>query len=911
MLYNLAISIIVESKINTEEEIDKCISELRQLPMFTKKISDEQALEVKASITAERAIKLEQGYLIEGKKHEHWFLSRKANLDMRYWERYKKHLLHEKHFATDVVNTMDDILDILTDLLGDPDRSTGFQRRGLIIGDVQSGKTANYTGLICKAADAGYKVVVLMTGTIEKLRRQTQIRLDEGFVGIDSDAMMNQKDNINIGVGNFDPSIHPMVLTSTRDDFKLKNATNLGFNLKTINGTVLFVIKKNVTVLKRLNKWLCTFNQNGREKIDHSLLVIDDEADNASVNTNPEDRDPTATNYWITEILNNFKRTSYVGFTATPFANIFIDPDSNESLEKENLFPKDYIYSLNAPSNYIGARSIFEEGAAWKNMLQKIDINQIEQSEYIPSKHKQEHIIREVPDDMKKAINAFFLINAIRDFREDVSTTHRSMLINVSRFVSLQRQLGILVNGYVKELQASIRLNWKKSPEDALKDPDIMDLKNTFDDLYSDVNVTWEDILTVLNSATVPIKVFVINQKSNTALNYEEYDKDGLRVIAIGGLSLSRGLTLEGLAISYFYRNSKTYDTLMQMGRWFGYRGGYADLCRIWMSEESIEWYRTISEATDELRKDVKRYEDTDLTPMDFGLRVRSDITALIVTAYNKMRSARMATVNTSLSGEAIETPELFTDKERNNTNLKCIEKFIAEISEKGHTIHTYQRINSTKKVFGFIDICKEDIMGLLSLYQVTLRDTIFDTETLRKFIAQYAGDELNFWDISFVSGESDLPEYKIAPEYSVKRIQRSYSLVSDDKIAKMSGSKRRLGSRTDAFFNLTEHQIREVKTLSQKETPSQKDYFRYIKRKPLLCIYMIELTDCKDQDKVESGVAAKISERFLDQPMVGIGIGIPKLGDLKTKYAKYVINKIQALNMDSESEDIDIGDDE
>jgi hypothetical protein len=376
-------------------------------------------------------------------------------------------------------------------------------------------------------------------------------------------------------------------------------------------------------------------------------------------------------------------------------------------------------------------------------------------------------------------------------------------------------------------------------------------------------------------------------------------------------LSLSRGLTLEGLAISYFYRNSRTYDTLMQMGRWFGYRGSYADLCRIWMSEESIEWYRTISEATDELRKDVKRYEDTDLTPMEFGLRVRSDITALIVTAYNKMRSAMVATVSTSLSGEAIETPELFTDKERNSSNLKCVEQLIADMFEKGHMIHVFNRINSSKEVYGFKDICKADIMDFLSLYQVTLRDTIFDTETLRKFIAQYGGDELDFWDISFVAGESSLPEYQIAPGYTVKRILRSYSLVSDDRIAKMLGSKRRLGSRTDAFFNLNEHQMREVKTLSQKETPSQKDYFRYIKRKPLLCIYMIELTDCKDQDKVESGIAAEIRGRFLDRPMVGIGIGIPNLGDVKTKYAKYVINKVQARNMESESEDIDIGDDE
>lgn len=202
-------------------------------------------------------------------------------------------------------------------LLGDPTRSIVYKRRGLIIGDVQSGKTANYTGLICKAVDAGYKVVVLLTGTIEKLRQQTQQRIDEGFVGRDSDAMMKQKDNgVITGVGKYDPSIYPMVLTSTTDDFKQQNARSLNFNLQTINGSVIFVVKKNSAVLKRLNRWFKTFNQNGKDPIDNSILVIDDEADNASVNTKAEDS-PTAINGHIreTDDMNYFSflviRSSY------------------------------------------------------------------------------------------------------------------------------------------------------------------------------------------------------------------------------------------------------------------------------------------------------------------------------------------------------------------------------------------------------------------------------------------------------------------------------------------------------------------------------------------------------------------------------------------------------------------------
>ena len=143
---------------------------------------------------------------------------------------------------------------------------------------------------------------------------------------------------------------------------------------------------------------------------------------------------------------------------------------------------------------------------------------------------------------------------------------------------------------------------------------------------------------------------------------------------------MSRGLTLEGLVVSYFYRNSKMYDTLMQMGRWFGYRKGYDDLCRIWMSDESIEWYRHISQATDELRDEIKRYEDTGLTPMDFGLRVRSDITSLIVTARNKMRSAESRECVICLSGAHIETPEIYSDIDKNRKNYETVRLFVEEL---------------------------------------------------------------------------------------------------------------------------------------------------------------------------------------------------------------------------------------
>ena len=348
--YNLLISLIVGQDIVEEKKIDEYINQFKVLPMFSTSLTEEDIKNVRNKITSEMSIKLDMGTLLKGDyNYKKWFLNKKSELDMKYWERYKTYLLQDKKFSPTVVNTMDDILDTLTDLLGDPSTDSKFQRRGLIMGDVQSGKTSNYTGLICKGADAGYKVIVLLTGTIEKLRKQTQLRLDEGFVGIDSAAMIKNRENNRIGVGKYDQTITPVVLTSTINDFKAQTARNLGFDLKTINQPVIFVVKKNVSSLKHLNKWLRTFNKGTEESIDNSLLLIDDESDNASVNTNPEDRNPTSINAQIRDLLNIFTKSSYVGFTATPFANIFIDPDTNDSMLKEDLFPKYYIYSLNAP----------------------------------------------------------------------------------------------------------------------------------------------------------------------------------------------------------------------------------------------------------------------------------------------------------------------------------------------------------------------------------------------------------------------------------------------------------------------------------------------------------------------------------------------------------------------------------
>lgn len=885
-----------------ERTIDEKIEELRCIPTFSS-LSDIEVENVRAEIKSEFSIKLDQGSLIQEKGHEKWFLDKKTLLDMKYWERYKKYLLNDKGFSVKVVNVMDDILDKLTDLLGDPSRDVAYSRRGLIIGDVQSGKTANYLGLICKAVDAGYKVVVLMTGTIEKLRKQTQMRVDEGFVGADSDAMVKMLENGQvIGVGKYDSSIRPMVLTSTADDFKQQNANNLGFDLRNINGPVIFVVKKNSSILKRLNKWLTTFNQNGQQKIRQSILMIDDEADNASVNTNKDEDSPTAINGQIRDLVSKFEKSSYVGFTATPFANIFIDPDSYDAMLEEDLFPKDYIYSLNAPSNYTGARNIFAEDGNASYMLVEIDDNfrNPQSIEFIlPLKHKSSIHVRELPKDLKTAIEAFVLANTMEDLM-GLSDNHRSMLINVSRFTAVQEEVSGLVNEYLKNIQSACKLYCKFPADKALQDIYIKQLKETFEVIYSNVDFEWEEVQTQLYNSCGSIMVQTINQRNGQNLNYDDYPH-GLRLIAVGGMSLSRGLTLEGLVISYFYRNSRMYDTLMQMGRWFGYRGKYAELCRIWMSDDSIEWYRYISQATDELREEVKRFEDSGLTPKDFGLRVRSDLTALIVTARNKMRSTAEMECAISFSGVYIDTPEIYADVDKNRRNLGSINSLI-------NTCMTYGEEYIPKIEGGqYIvrDIPVQVILEFLDEIEVSPKNEKFNTMAIKRFIREYRGGELKKWDIAFASGKSER-EIELCNSMKYHCVSRSFSIENDGKILKMSGSKKHLAGGGDAAAALSKEKVRELKERSERNLSSD-DYFKNVDRNPLLTIFIVDLNECKPSEFSEQ--EEKIKEQYSQDYVIGFGMGIPSLSDQETKYVKYVLNKI-AIQKIFEDE-LDLGEDD
>src|SRR5574344_968427 len=625
-----------------------------------------------------------------------------------FWDRYKRYLREKSSIDLKSIDLLGEkTLPELMNCIGDPNEKFEGRKltRGLILGDVQSGKTSTYTGLICKAADAGYKVIILLAGITESLREQTQERIDEGIVGYSIRLVEKVVVKGKVGVGNDNKPRRATSFTTCAKDF-VGDCDKISTTLSEHNSIVMFVVKKNVSVLTKLYNWLKDNNLDIVEKcVPHPMLLIDDEADNASVNTRKDETDPTRTNKIIRSICNLFKNATYVGFTATPFANVFIDPDSEDSMKHADLFPENFIYSLPTPSTYIGAKKIFYEDGKYHGNLRFI--SDIEEPDYTSEEYKQAskydpHSLNSgpfyyrhkkewegnLPSSLRESILCFFIANEVRDLRGDKSKP-RSMLINMSRFIKVQNIIRDYVQQTYDNFVNTVRYDFNEKSSSNKRLTLYKELHELWNKHFSHISdVTFERIIckdTILNSVG-SIEVEVVNGGKNSGkLDYKA--KPSLRVIAIGGLALSRGLTLEGLLVSYFYRNTATFDVLMQMGRWFGYRNGYDDLFQIWTSVESASWYEEIANASEELKGDIKTMFDQHLTPKDFGIRVRDFCEDLQITASNKMRSSYDLMVVESYYGNIFDTPYVSRNVEQNRKNWEEVKQLAQNLFNEGFTL--------------------------------------------------------------------------------------------------------------------------------------------------------------------------------------------------------------------------------
>ena len=862
-----------------------------------------------------------------------------SNLEIKdnfFWSRYKDYLINYSSISRISINLLDDVtLPDIMNCLGNPNDKLKEPRlrRGLIIGDVQSGKTATYTGLICKAADAGYKVVILLTGITENLRRQTQERIDEGIVGMTLRKEGTIEKSIRVGVGLDNKQIKATSVTSTLNDF-VGNCNKITMSLAS-NSLIIFVIKKNVSVLQRLYNWLKDQNIDPLKGcVDVPMLLIDDEADNASVNTRKDETDPTKTNKLIRQVCNLFMNSTYVGFTATPFANVFIDPDSVDSMRHADLFPEHFIYALEAPSNYVGADKIFyPDGVYYKNLRYISDIIEPDYtSEEFKDlaqnnpdvlnagafyyKHKKEWD-GVLPDSLREAIICFCLANVIRDARGQ-GKAPRSMLVNMSRFIHVQKVITERISEWFEQIFNDIRVNFSDDSNKNLNLPLYKELQSVWVKNFNHVtDISFERVSqkVALLGALEKIDVRMVNgSKQSASLNYKE--TPSLRVIAVGGLALSRGLTLEGLMVSYFYRNTATFDVLMQMGRWFGYRHGYEDLFQIWTSHTSAMWYSEVARASAELKNDIREMFDQQLTPKDFGIKVRDNCDELQITASNKMRSAVGKDMLYSFYGNIYDTPYVTSKIDHNKTNMQKVKELASNLFANGFTLKYADYKKASKDVNDqsdgtsryFADVPKKMIIEFLRSIKYSMANPRFDAKNIISFLEDEDTEGLNMWDVVFESGKSE-SHYNIEGLQQVKCMERSICNTNRNVI-QISTRRRVMTGSMEGRFTLSKEDIEKAEMAQRKQWEKDgensqgrdipvKAYFRFLpKRKPVLVIMFIKP---KEAEGTEEKMLTNYREELGDDCIVAFAVGCPGIKD-EGKAVRYQVNKIfQQLNIEGE----------
>lgn len=717
--------------------------------------------------------------------HEAW-LNATRKKDWRYWPRYRDML--ERKISVTAVDAVDKSTDHILSLMEDPDRAGPWDRRGLVVGHVQSGKTANYTGLICKAADAGYKIIVVLAGLHNNLRSQTQIRLEEGFLGYETSATGDIVKLIGVGANGRDFEIKPNCATNRTNtgDFNTKIAKHLAISPE--QRPWLFVVKKNKVVLDRLLKWIRghvtdATDAHGKRFVSNlPLLLIDDEADHASVDTGEqfidadgkpdEDHEPKAINSRIRKILHSFSKKAYVGYTATPFANIFIHRQNETPEEGSDLFPQSFIINLAAPSNYVGPARIFglqaPEGRSGLPLTRVFQDHTSEDGRdgWMPPKHPKDHSPAHMGQDMlppslHKAIQSFILACAAREARGQAAE-HSSMLIHVTRFTLVQKE----VHRQVEELVQKMKLRVTRGiDQDAL----LNDLRTLWESDFVPTSeaiaskltdseekpsmLPWVEILAKLPDVLSDIEVRMVNGKAKDALDYAEKRQKGLKVIAIGGDKLARGLTLEGLCTSYFVRTTKMYDTLMQMGRWFGYRPGYIDLCRLYTTKDLIDWFKHIADASEELREEFDTMAESGATPRDFGLRVQSH-SVLLVTSPLKMRTAK--NLQLSFSGDLLETVSMHNDGKILNQNLDTTNRLIAACGAPDEVDPKRMRGVQEQQWEGFVwnNVPANLIADFFDSFITHPKARKVNSALLRDFVRSMAAtNELTSWTVALLGG--------------------------------------------------------------------------------------------------------------------------------------------------------------
>ena len=513
-----------------------------------------------------------------------------------------------------------------------------------------------------------------------------------------------------------------------------------------------------------------------------------------------------------------------------------------------DLFPRDFIVSLDPPTNYFGAARVFRESE--ETILRDID----DHEDLLPTSHQIDHVVTGLPESLEEAVRVFILARAIRLARGQ-ACSHNSMLVNVSRFVAVQQQVRNEIQAFIERISSSVRINGARPVDEALRDPELAELHDSYREHYGDAcGRSWSEVQQCLHESVSAVSVLEINSRAAGSLDYSEHEASGLNVIAVGGLSLSRGLTLEGLTVSYFLRRSMMYDTLFQMGRWFGYRDGYDDLCRVWMPEEAQGWYDHIAESIDELRDELARMQSANATPRDFGLKVRSHPDTLVVTARNKMGSGKTHTVLIGLANRFVETAILHRNRLTLEANLRAATRLaddmraLSRAPEDGETLYFGRLVR---------DVPVTLVDSFLGAFRNHPGSPATESDPVRRYIALRAEDELSQWDVLFAGVQERTERSLVDHRLGFPLVcQRRASGKRSDRSMLMVTSRQRVSSRGITKVGLTDPQVQEAENeYDANRTPSSGGTTNYpdwiygrVRSKPLLVVHLLAMGE-KDDD--------------------------------------------------------------
>lgn len=721
----------------------------------------------------------------------------------------------------------------------------GLKKKGLVLGYVQSGKTANYTAVIAKAADAGYRTFIVMSGMHNNLRRQTQARIDRDL-GTDSWVR----------------------LTDVTADF---GSVLNGTALMTGGVHTIAVVKKNASRLRRLRDWLRDIDEDVRARC--PILILDDEADQATPNSLAARDELSRINALIREIWAEIPTGSYVGYTATPFANVFMDPDD----EKE-LYPSDFILDLPRSPDYFGAERIFgrtslddaDEPDDGLDMVRVIPDDEADSLRPPSRRDEQSSFDPDVPVSLERAARWFVLASALRRLRGQ-QDQHNSMLVHTSAYVAphfaMRARLVELTDRFRAEVDAG----------------NLGPFEEVFHDEYGRVDpplgareVRWSEVSSVLPQILNELRVVVDNGISDDRLNYDRRDDEGVAVaetvIAVGGSTLSRGLTLEGLTVSYFIRSSNTYDTLLQMGRWFGYRPGYEDLPRIWMPEDLREDFMFLALVEEEIRRDMRRLEKMNVTPQQFGLRVRAHPGRLSITSRAKMAHADL--VRISYAGQRHQTIVLHEgDAQSLERNLQVTRDLMRDCSagfSAGQQTPDRTQFYGlpVARVIEFLNKFKfhPDQPGLRSDHVVGWLRTAAST-TEWNVVVRGTSTPLRRKDGSTV----DLGTADIGLKYEIPMVNRAP--LSRPEASTGVANIKALLSQSDWLADLDPDLVSDLNTSGIRQEEYQRLRREYVGPNGLIIIYLVS----NKSEPIRATQQGARRPMYAEVPLVGVGIIFPE----------------------------------